>query len=56
MEKKATLSLAELEAEAEEDDDFVEEEEEEEEEVNVLNDTYSPQPYTLKPNLFDPSP
>mmetsp|Transcript_12726 Transcript_12726/g.30935 ORF Transcript_12726/g.30935 Transcript_12726/m.30935 type:complete len:500 (-) Transcript_12726:510-2009(-) len=33
VEKKATLSLAELEAEAEEDDDFVEEEEEEEEEV-----------------------
>mmetsp|Transcript_32269 Transcript_32269/g.79679 ORF Transcript_32269/g.79679 Transcript_32269/m.79679 type:complete len:502 (-) Transcript_32269:373-1878(-) len=33
VEKKATLSLAELEAEAEEDDDFVEEEEEEEEEI-----------------------
>ena len=48
VEKKATLSLAELEAEALEDDDFVEEEEEEEEE-EVYNPLKLPLGWDGKP-------
>ena len=49
VEKKATLSLAELEAEALEDDDFVEEEEEEEEEEEVYNPLKLPLGWDGKP-------
>ena len=48
VEKKATLSLAELEAEAEEDDDFVEEEDEDEEE-EVYNPLKLPLGWDGKP-------
>ena len=48
VEKKATLSLAELEAEAEEDDDWVEEEEEDEEE-EIYNPLKLPMGWDGKP-------